>query len=102
MGNVDEVQIDETELVLQSEGFGSWSAVRAPAYQVDVCCPLTFGSAACGSLSPTPCNNTYGSCSSRQRFDGVVTVWTSDLLTVPTAQIAQPAPSSAANLQRSF
>lgn len=102
MGNVDSCEINETEFTLSCEGFGNWSAVRAPAYQVDVCCPLTFGSMACGSLSATPCNNTYGSCSSRQRFDGVVTVWTSDLLAVPTTQLAQPAPSTASNLQRSF
>ena len=102
LGNVDDCEINEGEFTLSCEGFGSWSAVRAPAFQIDVSCPLTFGSMACGSLAATPCNNTYGSCTSRQRFDGVVTVWTSDLLAVPTAQLAQPAPSAAANLQRSF
>lgn len=102
MGNIESCEIDETEFTVGCEGFGSWSSVRAPFFQIGVSCPLTFGSAACGSLAGTPCSNTFGSCTSLQRFAGVVTEWTTNLLTPPTAQLAQPAPSTAANLQRSF
>ena len=74
-GNVVNVEPDETTMTLSLESFGNWSAVPAPTYNIDVTCPLSFGSTACGSTSPTPCDQTYGTCSQIHRFAGVIIQW---------------------------
>lgn len=99
MGNVDMAEISETSMTLNIEGFGNWSAVPAPAYNIDVSCPLSFGSVACGSTSPTPCDLTYGNCSSIERFAGTIVEWDTDQ---PNVQIAQPAPNFFYNAKRAF
>jgi hypothetical protein len=99
IGSVTEVEPDENSMTLHVEGFGNWSSIQAPAYNIDVACPLNFGSVACGSTSPTPCDQTYGNCSSINRFAGVVTQWDID---TPDVQIAQPAPANTFNPQRAF
>jgi hypothetical protein len=64
---------------------------------------LFFGSAACGSTNPTPCQNTYGTCTSIERFAGVIIYWVDGAFTVaPTTQIAQPPPVNVQNKARAF
>jgi hypothetical protein len=99
MGNVSNAEIDEQTMVLSIEGFGNWSAVPAPAYNIDVSCPLSFGSVACGSTSPIPCDLTYGNCSSIERFAGTIVEWITDQ---PNTQVAQPAPAVFYNPARAF
>jgi hypothetical protein len=96
---VKEVQIGDTSMVLQIEGFGNYSAIDAPSYDIDVTCPLTFGSTACGSTSSTPCDQTFGNCSQKNRFAGVIAEW---LTEVPNQQLAQPAPTNNFNPRRAF
>ena len=102
MGNVADVEIDEQTLHFQVEGFGDWSAVKAPHYRIDVGCPLYFGSAACASKSLVPCNNTYGSCSSLFRFAGVIPQWNDGTSVTPTQQFVQPVPPSTYNPRRAI
>jgi hypothetical protein len=99
MGNVVGVDVDETRMELTVEGFGNYSAVLAPAYNIDKSCPLTFGSVACGSTNPVPCDQSYGGCFSINRFAGVVTQWDSE---TPNQQIAQPPPAVFYNTGRAF
>jgi hypothetical protein len=99
IGTVAAAEIDESRMQLTLEGFGNFSDVAAPAYDIDVTCPLTFGSVACGSTSPTPCDLTYGGCSSINRFAGVVTQWDQEC---PNVQYAQPAPAVFYNPARTF
>jgi hypothetical protein len=99
IGSITEVEPDETSMQIHVEGFGNWSAIQAPAWNIDVTCPLTFGSTACGSTSPTPCDQTYGNCSQINRFAGVVTQWDSE---APNVQLAQPAPAVSSNTGRAF
>lgn len=97
---VTAAQINHASLRLSLEtSLGNWSAIIAPAYKIDVACPLTFASKACGSVSPTPCDQTYGNCSSVNRFMGVITAWVTD---TPNVQLAQPAPVNTFNPGRQF
>jgi len=101
-GNVVDADIDEEVMELTLEGFGNYSAIRAPAYAIDVACPLFFGSIACGSTSPTPCQQSYGTCTSIERFAGALVQWDFSDGVTPLVQIAQPPPVAAANLARPF
>lgn len=98
IGNVTEALPDENKMVLTIEGFGNWSAVNAVG-NMDTGCPLTFGSVACGSTSSTPCDQTFGTCSSVNRFQGVITQWISE---APNVQIAIPEPVNTFNTRRAF
>jgi hypothetical protein len=103
VGNVSDVELDDEEMTLSMEGFNNFSATVAPAYLIGENCPLFFGSAACASTSATPCQNTYGTCSSLERFAGVVIYWVNGSLTVvPNTQIAQPPPVAVQNKARAF
>jgi len=101
-GNVTDADIDENVMDLSVEGFGNYSAVKVPSYDIDVSCPLFFGSEACGSTSPTPCNQSYGDCSSIERFAGIVVQWNFSNSSAPLVQIAQPAPAVSYNPARAF
>lgn len=101
-GNVVEAEIDDETMTLHIEGFGNYSAIKAPSYNIDVSCPLYFGSEACGSTSPTPCNQSYGDCSSIERFAGAVVQWNFSDGIAPLVQIAQPAPAVSYNPARAF
>jgi hypothetical protein len=99
VGNVKDVDLDDKSLVLDIDGFGNWSAIAVPSYDIDTACPLTFASPACGSTSPTPCDQTYGTCSQINRFAGVLVQWLSE---TPDVQIAQPVPTNTFNNRRPF
>lgn len=101
-GNVVDAEIDEETLQLSIEGFGNSSNIVAPAFLIDVSCPLSFSSIACGSTSPTPCNQSYGSCSSIERFAGALTQWDYQNGTRPLVQITQPEPAVTFNPARAF
>ena len=92
LGTVDDVDInvDGDTMTLSMEGFVNWSKITAPDQQIGVSCPLQFGSVACGSTSATPCNNSYGTCSSIERYKGIVLEWNGAALDY--TQYAQPAP----------
>lgn len=98
-GNVVEVDVTEQQMTLSIEGFGNWSAVRAPQYDIDKSCPLIFGSVACGSTSATPCDQSYGGCLQINRFAGAVTQWDVDC---PNVEMAQPPPAVVYNTGRAF
>lgn len=102
MGNVTSAAVSETQMDLSLEGFGNYSAVTAPFANIDVSCPLSFGSEACASMSPTPCQQSYGTCTSIERFMGVIIQWDSANLIAPFTSIAQPAPVVARNPARPF
>jgi hypothetical protein len=99
VGNVSNPEIDESQMELPLEGFGNYSAIIAPAFNIDVTCPLTFGSVECGSTSAVPCDQSYGGCLSINRFKGVVTQWDQEC---PNQQIAQPPPAVFYNPARPF
>jgi hypothetical protein len=99
IGNVSGVHVTETQVEISVEGSGNWSAITVPSYDIDPSCPLTFASKACASTSPTPCDQTYGTCSSINRFAGVLTGWIEE---TPDVQIAQPAPNVIFNPRRPF
>lgn len=98
-GNVIEADPDEEQMTLSIEGFGNWSNWLSPAYNIDKSCPLLFGSVACGSTSPTPCDQSYGGCSQINRFAGAVSQWDQESSDV---QIVQPPPSVLFNPARPF
>jgi hypothetical protein len=102
VGSISDVEPDEEQIELSLEGFGDWSNTQAVPYNVDVTCGLTFGSQECGSTSSTPCQQTYGTCSSVERFKGVVVQWDSSNLMPTSVQIAQPPPLAAFNPSRTF
>ena len=92
-GTVDSVSIqaDGKSMTLSLEGMCDWSKIDAPAKDIGVSCPLSFGSVACGAPSTaTPCDNSYGTCSSRNRFAGIILEWTGSALDY--SQTVQPAP----------
>lgn len=101
-GYVSDAELNDQTLDLTIEGFANWSAVRAPAFSIGVSCGLFFGSAQCGSTASMPCNQTYGSCSSVERFQGVIVQWNSSNFNPPANQISQPAPAAAYNPARTF
>jgi len=93
IGNVTDVELDDTQVSLSLQKSSNWSEIPAPDCNIDPSCQLTFGSPACGSTSPTPCQNTYGTCSQLNRFKGVVTIWETSAITVgQRSGVAQPAP----------
>jgi hypothetical protein len=91
-GKVNDVDIDADgeSMTLSIEGFCNWSKIAAPDQQIGVSCPLMFGSVACGSASATPCQNNYGTCTSVERFKGVVLEWNGG--SPSYTQYVQPAP----------
>jgi hypothetical protein len=91
-GNVDDVEIeaDGNSMDITGEGSFSWSKIQAPSVQIGPSCGNTFGSVECGSTAAVPCNNSYGTCSSIERFKGVVTEWAGASSNV--SQYSQPAP----------
>ena len=99
VGTISHADVDNMKMDLTVEGFGNYSAIIAPAYNIDVTCPLIFGSKACGSTSPTPCDQSYGGCLSLNRFAGVITQWDQEC---PNVQFAQPAPAVYYNPARPF
>jgi hypothetical protein len=82
------------------QGFDNWSMIKAPPFRIGETCGLDFGSVACGSTSSTPCNQSYGTCSAKERFQGVIIQWNGAPLDYK--QIVQPAQSVQLNLQRPF
>lgn len=100
LGNVNDAEIDDEVLDLPITGFSNWSAIKAPFIKIDPSCSLTFGSAQCGSISGTPCQNSYGTCSAIDRFTGCVTLWSSSVVNPPQIQIAQPASVNVQNVRR--
>ena len=91
-GNVDDAEVaaDGDSMTLSLEGFCAWSKIKTPLFQIGVGCGLTFGSSQCGSTAATPCNNSYGTCSSTNRFNGIVLEWNGAQLDY--TQTVQPAP----------
>ncbi len=82
------------------QGFDNWSAIKAPPLKIGETCGLDFGSIACGSTASTPCNQSYGTCTAKERFQGVVIPWNGAPLDYK--QIVQPAQSVQMNNQRPF
>ena len=91
-GNIDEAEVeaDGTTMSISLEGSFAWSKITVPGVQVGASCGNIFCSIECGSTAAIPCNNTYGTCSSLQRFKGVITQWTGASLSY--SQTAQPQP----------
>ncbi len=102
MGTVSSAEIDDETLTLSINGFDNWSDTQAVTFNIDVACPLSFGSMQCGSVSPISCQQSYGTCSSIERFAGVVIQWNSVVAQPPLVQIAQPPPAAAFNPARQF
>lgn len=102
MGTVGEVDLNEDKMTLSLEGFCNWSACIAPSADIDATCPLTFGSVECGSINPTPCQNTFGTCTSIERFKGVIAAWDWANNGALLTQIANPPPIVVHNPARAF
>jgi hypothetical protein len=81
LSKIDSVEVEAggTQMTVSGIGFCAWSAIPAPREDLGVSCGNIFNSNgsfyACGSVSSTPCTNSYGSCTSTNRFKGVVTEW---------------------------
>ncbi len=90
-----EIDADGEKLTMNLKGYSNWSEIDAPDSEIGVSCGLQFGSMACGSTSPTPCNNSYGTCTSIERYKGVITEWSGAELNY--AQTVQPQPLRLAN-----
>ena len=92
-GNVDEAEIaaDGDSMTLSLEGMCNWSKIDAPDMEIGVSCGLTFGSVECGSTSTTPCTNSYGTCSSIERYKGILVEWTGAQLDY-TQYVQPPSP----------
>lgn len=101
-GNIVDADIDEQTMELTIEGFDNYSTIKAPSYLVDVSCGLNFGGIACGSTAAFPCQQSYGTCTSIERFQGVVVQWDFADGIAPLVQIAQPAPAVSFNPGRAF
>ncbi len=100
IGKVDDATVDGDELDLTLSDIGNWSQIKAPDCTIDVSCGNIFGSPQCGSVSPTPCQNSYGSCTQINRFKGVVTQWSDSVVSIANASgVAQPVPPFSINLQ---
>ena len=91
---------DEMSFECSVEGFGNWSAIKAPNYQISISCPLYFGGVACGSTAATPCQQSYGTCTSIERFAGSIEQWSG--FGPSMTQNAQPAPLITFNPARKF
>lgn len=90
-----DIEADGLAMTLQLEGIANWAKLDAPYKDIGVSCPLSFGSVECGSISPTPCDNSYGTCTSTERFQGFLSEWVGAKLV--TTQYVQPAPLRLAN-----
>lgn len=81
LGKIESVEVEAggTQMTISGVGFCAWSAIPAPREDLGVSCGNIFNGGgcfyACGSVAPTPCTNSYGSCTSRNRFKGIVTEW---------------------------
>ena len=95
-GNIDSARLEPggPALSLSVEGSYAWAKVAAPREQLGPACSNIFNNNgaffACGSTSSTPCTNSYGTCSSLQRFKGVLTEWVGS--TLNDIQYAQQSP----------
>jgi hypothetical protein len=100
-GNVNQVTVndDGDSMSLACESTFAFSKISAPREQVGTTCGHVFNGAgsfyACGSVSATPCSNSYGTCSSLNRFKGIINDWAGSELNY--SQIAQPPPLTAYN-----
>ena len=90
-----DIEADGSAMTLQLEGIANWAKIDAPYKDIGVSCPLSFGSVECGSTSGTPCDNSYGSCTSTERFQGFLSQWAG--ATLNTNQYVQPAPLRLSN-----
>ncbi len=100
VGKLLDPEVSEHSVMCQAEGFGNWSAIKAPPYQIGVSCPLYFGSIECGSTAATPCQQSYGTCTSIERFKGSIDQYS---LNGPSlVQVSQPAPAVTYNAGRKF
>jgi hypothetical protein len=102
IGNIVDADIDEKTMDLSIEGFDNYSAIKAPGFSIDVACGLIFGGIACGSTATVPCQQSYGTCSSIERFQGIVVQWDYADGIAPLVSIAQPAPAVSFNPGRAF
>ena len=88
------VQVDGKTMSLSMKSIASLADVLAPREDLSNACGNLFNSNgafyACGSTAQVPCVNTYGTCSSKNRFKGSVTDWAGGQLNL--TQIAQPPP----------
>ncbi len=97
-GIVDEadINVSGTTMDVSVEGSYAWMKVPAPREQIGPTCGNIFNNGgsffACGSTSATPCNNDYGTCSSLNRFNGIVTEYVTSTSTADQTQVAQQAP----------
>ncbi len=96
LGKITEVEVEAggTKMTVSGMGFCAWSAIPAPREDLGVSCGNIFNGSgsfyACGSTSATPCTNSYGSCTSKNRFKGIVTEWIGAVQSFD--QYAQPNP----------
>jgi hypothetical protein len=100
IGKMEEPEITDESLSLHANSIKNWSAVKAPPYHIGETCGLDFGSIACGSTATTPCNQSYGTCSAIERFQGVITQWNGSPINY--TQISQPAQTVELNNKRPF
>lgn len=100
IGEMLDPEVTGMSMSCQASGFGNWSAIKAPPFQVGVSCPLYFGSVACGSTAAQPCQQSYGTCTSIERFMGSINQYSQNGPSL--TQISQPAPAVTYNPQRKF
>lgn len=100
LGSVSDARDLGDTLRLSLKDLGNWAEIPAPDCVIGPNCQNVFGSKQCGSTSPTPCNNDWGSCTQRNRFKGIVQQWDSTLVQLPAVSYAQPAPQNSINSRR--
>jgi hypothetical protein len=100
LGKLASPEIDEQTLNCSANGFDNWSVIKAPPFRIGETCGLDFGSIECGSTSSTPCNQSYGTCSSIERMKSVIVQW--DGAALDYTQVVQPAQTVQMNNQRPF
>lgn len=100
-GNVLDAEDNGDSLRLTLRTSSNWSEVQACNDLIGPNCNLTWGTPQCGSTASTPCNNDWGSCTSQNRFKGVVPQWDEGAIsTLPAVSYAQPAPLVGINSRR--
>jgi hypothetical protein len=72
MGKLTEPVIDEVLVHLKAVCWFDPNNVTAMPYIFSESCQWFFGSPQCGSTSPTPCSNSFSTCSAIERFSGVI------------------------------
>jgi hypothetical protein len=101
-GDIADAYCDEKNVRLTLKDLMNFSEIVAPDCQIGPNCQNQFGSQQCGSTSPTQCQNTYGTCTSLNRFKAYISTWNGTVLS-PNAStpIAQPVPAVVFNPKRS-